>query len=246
LLEHTRTEQRKLVGGITSRQRLFVLLLNTIPVFHVTLVVGSALFLPVAWWVRAISALAVLYVLPPMVVRILLFLGRIHEGSITLGSKDFFLWWTSFQCQMIFCRIPALEELLRLLPGCYSFWLRLWGATIGRYTFWAPGTLILDRSFLRIGDDVVFGAGVRLNAHVADMDDKGGRCLLLATLEVGDRCHIGGYSLLTAGTKIEQDQTTKAFLLSPPFSLWRNGKRVREPSATASPAVIPNQTEENL
>jgi hypothetical protein len=50
-------------------------------------------------------------------------------------------------------------------------------------------------------------------------------------VEIGDRCHIGGYSLLTAGTKIQQDQTTKAFLLSPPFSIWRNGKRVRDPAS---------------
>jgi hypothetical protein len=66
----------------------------------------------------------------------------------------------------------------------------------------------------------------------------------LAQLEIGDRCHIGGYSLLTAGTKIESDQTTKAFLLSPPFSLWRNGKRVREPSGSEISARNPTPTEE--
>ena len=244
LLEHARADQRTLVGGLTSRQRLFVLLLNMIPIFHLTLIAGTALFLPFGWWIRALTAGAVLYLLPPLIVRILLILGGIREGRIALGSKDFFLWWTSFQCQMIFCRFPGLEELLRLVPGCYSLWLRFWGAQIGRFTFWAPGILILDRSFLRIGDDVVFGAGVRLNGHVADMNEKGERRLLLATLEVGDRCHIGGYSLLTAGTRIEQDQTTKAFLLSPPFSLWRNGKRVREPSNPEIPAVTPTRSEE--
>ncbi len=244
LLEHARTEQRTLVGGLTSRHRLFVLLLNTIPLFHGAWVIATAFFLPLAWWMRIIAAAGVLYLVPPLVIRVLLVFGRIREGSLTLGSKDFFLWWASFQWQMIFCRFPGLEELLRLIPGCYSLWLRLWGAHIGRFTFWAPGTLILDRPFLRIGNDVVLGAGVRLNAHVADMDEKGQRHLLLATLEIGDRCHIGGYSLLTAGTKIEKDQTTKAFLLSPPFSLWRNGKRVREPSTPEIPAVTATRTEE--
>ena len=245
LLAHARTEQRALVGGLTTRQRLFVLLLNTIPLLHGMAVVGIAVFLPSAWWIRCLTAGAVLYVLPPIVVRALLLVGRIHEGSISLGSKDFFLWWTSFQWQMIFCRFPALEELLRLIPGLYSLWLRLWGSHIGRFTFWAPGTLILDRPFLRIGNDVVFGAGVRLNAHVADLDGDGNRRLLLAKVEIGDRCHIGGYSLLTAGTKIEKDQTTKAFLLSPPFSVWRSGKRVREPSAGEFSADSPKSTEEN-
>jgi hypothetical protein len=244
LLEHAHADYRTLVGGLTSRQRIFVLLLNAIPLFHGAAILSTALFLPFAWWVRTIAAAMVLYLLPPLVVRVLLIFGRVREGSIPLGSKDFFLWWTSFQWQMIFCRFPGLEELLRLVPGCYSLWLRLWGAHIGRFTFWAPGTLILDRSFLRIGDDVVFGAGVRLNAHVADMDEQGQRRLLLATLEIGDRCHIGGYSLLTAGTNIEKNQATKAFLLSPPFSLWRNGKRVRGPSTTEIPAVTPTRPEE--
>jgi len=243
-LANARTEQQTLVGGLTKRQRVFVLFLNTIPLLHGLAVVGTLIFPPFAWWIRLILAGAVLYLLPPLMVRMLLAIGRIHEGSIPLGSKDFFLWWISFQWQMIFCRFPALEELLRLIPGLYSLWLRLWGSHIGRFTFWAPGTLILDRPFLRIGDDVVLGAGVRLNAHVADLDEQGHRRLLLAQLEIGDRCHIGGYSLLTAGTKIERDQTTKAFLLSPPFSLWRNGKRVREPSGSEISARNPTPTEE--
>jgi hypothetical protein len=245
LLAHARMEQQTLVGGLTSRQRVFVLLLNTIPLLHSMAVVGTAVFLPFAWWIRCLTAGAVLYLLPPLIVRTILVVRRIHEGNISLGSKDFFLWWTSFQWQMIFCRFPALEELLRLIPGLYSLWLRLWGSRIGRFTFWAPGTLILDRPFLCIGDDVVLGAGVRLNAHVADLDGEGHRRLLLAKLEIGDRCHIGGYSLLTAGTKIEKDQTTKAFLLSPPFSLWRNGKRVREPSTTEFSVDTIKPTEEH-
>jgi hypothetical protein len=180
--------------------------------------------------------------MPPLAVRVLFALGRIREGKLAIGSKDFFLWWTSFQWQMLFCRLPALEEILRLVPGLYSSWLRLWGSRIGRFTFWAPGTLILDRSFLKIGNDVVLGVGVRLNAHVSDVDETGQRLLLLASVEIGDRCHVGGYSLLTAGTKIEHDQTTKAFLLSPPFSLWRDGKRVRE---TAADIQSPTQENEN-
>jgi hypothetical protein len=235
LLSHAQTEQKKIQSGLTLRQRLFVLLLNTIPILHILIVLSVAILAPYVWSLRLLMAVTALYLLPPIVTRIMLTKERIREGTIALGSKDFFLWWASFQLQMIFCRFPSLEEFLRLVPGLYSFWLRLWGSKIGRLTFWAPGVLILDRSFLKLGDDVVFGAGVRLNAHVADLDDQGRRQLLLGTLEIGNRCHIGGYSLLTAGTRIEDDQTTKAFLLSPPFSIWRNGKRVRQsPSPTFS------------
>jgi hypothetical protein len=241
LLAHTRTEHKALIGGLTSRQRVAVLLLNTIPLFHVAAVITTAAFMPAVWWLRFIAAGLVLYLIPPLTVRTLFALGRMRAGNLALGSKDFFLWWASFQWQMIFCRLPALEEVMRLVPGLYSLWLRLWGSKIGRYTFWAPGTLILDRSFLKIGDDVVLGVGVRLNAHVGDVDEAGQRRLLLATVEIGDRCHVGGYSLLTAGTKIEHDQTTKAFLLSPPFSTWREGKRVREPATENQPAPGKNK-----
>ena len=128
--------------------------------------------------------------------------------------------------QMIFCRLPFLEELLRLVPGLYSFWLRLWGAKIGRLTFWAPGLRILDRSFLNIGDDVVTGAGVRLNAHV--IEHKNGKPQLhLANISIGHDCQIGGYSLLTAGVIVNESEKVHAFALLPPFSTWHGGKRAK-------------------
>ena len=241
LLAQTRTESKALIGGLTSRQRVAVLFLNAIPLLHATAVIATAVFTPSGWWIRLIAASLVLYLVPPIAVRVLFALGRMREGNLAIGSNEFFLWWTSFQWQMLFCRLPALEEIIRLVPGLYSSWLRLWGSKIGRYTFWAPGTLILDRSFLRIGDHVVLGVGVRLNGHVADVDEAGQRRLLLATVEIGDRCHVGGYSLLTAGTKIEHDQTTKAFLLSPPFSIWRDGKRVRENATDNQPPPEKNE-----
>ena len=124
---------------------------------------------------------------------------------------------------MLFLRFPATEEIIRLIPGCYSLWLRLWGSRIGSLTYWAPRTTILDRGFLNIGDNVVFGAGVKLNPHVIE---KGN--LLLAPVMIGDRASIGGYSLLTAGTVISPNDTVRAFLISPPFSKWKDNKRIRQ------------------
>jgi hypothetical protein len=151
----------------------------------------------------------------------------IREQRIAAGTKPFFAWWLMFQLQIVFCRCPFLEEALRLVPGIYSQWLRLWGSRVGRLTFWSPGTLITDRSFLSIGDDVVFGAGVRLNSHVLKKNDQGTIELILATVTVGNRAMVGGYSLLTAGTQISDGESTRAFLVSPPFSVWKDGKRVR-------------------
>src|SRR5438132_13968823 len=116
---------------------------------------------------------------------------------------------------MMFNRFPFLEEALRVFPGLYSNWLRLWGSHIGRLTLWAPGVAVLDRGYLDIGDDVLFGAGVRLNAHVLLHDRNGATELALGRIRIGSGAFIGGYSLLTAGTEIAAGDSTRAHLISP-------------------------------
>ena len=207
--------------------RFLMLALNYLPLIHV-LVIANLLIIHYANWpVRIGAALAALYLAPPLMARLILFLVAFPQGRIALGSQSFFGWWGLFQLQIIFCRLPALEEVLRLVPGLYSLWLRLWGARIGRFTYWSPGTAITDRSFLLVGDDVVFGAGVRLNAHVLAKGLGGRMELILATVKIGDRVVVGGYSLLSAGTVISSGESTRACLLSPPFSVWKDGKRIK-------------------
>jgi acetyltransferase-like isoleucine patch superfamily enzyme len=120
---------------------------------------------------------------------------------------------------------------MRLFPGVYSAWLRLWGSHIGSFTYWAAGLRILDRGFLEIGSGVAFGAGVRLNPHVVAENDEGKLELFLAPVRIGDRAIIGGYALLTAGTRIADDEVTRACLLSPPFSHWKGGRRIEKGNA---------------
>lgn len=197
--------------------RVLLLLLNFIPLLHLAAVV-SPWFMPWSTLTRVGATVLALYVLPPLCARLI----RVREGTMPIGSGGFFGWWSLLQLQTLFNRFPVFEELLRVIPGLYSSWLRLWGARIGRLTYWAPGTLILDRSFLEIGDDVVFGAGVRLNAHVLANGE-----LLLGAIRIGSGAQIGGYSLLTAGTVIAANEQTRAFLISPPGSHWKGGQRVR-------------------
>jgi hypothetical protein len=207
--------------------RLAMLLLNLAPLVHIAAVAGC-LLLPLSWPARAGCAAAALYLLPLVPARLLRESLRRAPPRIPMGSADFLKWWAAFQCQVIFLRFPALEEVLRSVPGLYSLWLRLWGSRVGRLTYWAPRTIILDRGFLDIGDHVVFGAGTRLNPHV--IERGGDPRLLLAPVRIGDGAMIGGYSLLTAGTDIAAGETTRAFFISPPFSKWQNGRRNRSPS----------------
>ena len=197
--------------------QLAMLLLNVIPLLHAA---GTlACFLTPYPWLAPV----VLYLLPLIPGRILRETLRSSPQGIAVGSPAFLRWWACFQCQVLFLRFPALEEILRLIPGIYSLWLRAWGSRIGKLTYWAPQTIILDRGFLEIGDHVVFGAGVRLNPHVMENELK------LAPIRIGDGAMIGGYSLLTAGTEIAAGERTRAFLISPPFSKWKDGRRIREP-----------------
>jgi hypothetical protein len=195
-----------------------MLLLNLVPLLHAA---GTlACFLTPYPWLAPV----VLYLLPLIPGRILRETLRSSPQDIAVGSPAFLRWWACFQCQVLFIRFTALEEILRLLPGVYSLWLRCWGSRVGKLTYWAPQTIILDRGFLEIGDHVVFGAGIRLNPHVMENELK------LAPIRIGDGAMIGGYSLLTAGTEIAAGERTRAFLISPPFSKWKDGRRTREPS----------------
>ena len=216
------------VHTLSPGQLLLVLALNALPLLHVLCIAGVVVWPWAAATWRVLAALGVLYLLPPVLARAIVRGFPFRTTVIQSGTADFFKWWALLNLQVLFCRLPALEELMRLVPSAYSAWLRLWGSRIGRLVYWAPGTRVLDRSFLDIGDDVVFGAGVRLNPHVMARNDKGELELLLAPVKIGPRAVIGGYALLTAGTEIPADETTRACLLSPPFTRWRDGKRVKE------------------
>jgi hypothetical protein len=222
---------KELNSVLSGPKRLLMLAINYYPLLHAILIGVTLGIAWVPWRWRLLAGLAVLYLLPPLAARVIRAVRPLREGRIPAGTRPFFSWWILFNLQVIFCRLPALEELLRLMPGLYTLWLRLWGARIGRLTYWAAGLRILDRSFICIGDDVIFGAGVRLNPHVMVRNDRGGLELILATVNIGDRVVVGGYSLLTAGTVIAPDECTRAFLISPPFSKWKNGTRIAKTDA---------------
>lgn len=214
------------IADLSPLQRLAMLLLNLLPLAHLTLIAAGVWFFPYNAAARAALAVGLLYLLPPILARLILWLLPIRETHMAAGNGAFLTWWSVFSLQVLFLRLPFLEELLRIVPGAYSAWLRLWGSRIGRLTYWAPGVIILDRPFLRLGNDVILGAGVHLNPHVMARNAEGRIELILAPVTIGNGATIGGYSLLTAGTEIADRESTRAYLISPPFSKWSGGKRV--------------------
>lgn len=214
-------------ADLSARARIGMLAGNLIAFAHLGLTLAALLLGPGGAVARVCLALLVLYLLPAITARILLRLRPLPAGPVPVGSPAFFTWWVAANLQALFCRLPFLEELLRVVPGLYSAWLRLWGAKIGRLTYWAPGLLLYDRSMLDIGHDVIFGGGVRITGHLIARDPDGSLQLLLGIVRVGDGAIVGAGSALAAGTEIAPGESTRALLLSPPFSRWKDGKRIR-------------------
>lgn len=206
-------------------EKILLLALNAWPLVHVAAGVALALAMPWSLGWRAPAVLGWLLLLPPVLSRLVAGSG-LPSGEVTVPSRAFFRWWTTWQLQMLFNRLPWIDETLRLVPGLYSLWLRLWGARIGRLTLWSPGVRVFDRPLLRVGDDVVFGIDVRLAGHFGGVDPDGRACFTLGPITVGDRTTIGGGAFLGPGVVVEADQATEALFLGAPFTRWRAGERI--------------------
>ena len=115
-----------------------------------------------------VALLAALYLVPVTCFRAHNALWPLVEGRSRLDTPEYSPWWGGHQFEIVYSAFPALEAALRLVPGAYSAWLRLWGSRIGRRVHWTPRLDITDRSLLEVGDDVVFGHLVACYAHVAE------------------------------------------------------------------------------
>lgn len=148
------------------------------------------------------------YLIPPLCFRLHQSSAPLREGLHSLDAPGYSPWWGSLQLQNIFNALPALEAILRIVPGCYSSWLRLWGSKVGSHVVWTPQVEISDRSLLEIGDRVVFGHKVALFSHVVDKHAQHGFRLYLKRVHIGDAvflgagCRLGPGSYIAEGTRL--------------------------------------------
>jgi hypothetical protein len=213
----------------TVRRRLSMVLIGYIPILISGLVIAGSVFCARFWSLERglVCGVIVLYIFPPLACRTAYLFLKPAAGRHSVSSGAFLRWWLSAQWQVIFNRLPMLEEILRIVPGLYSVWLRLWGAKVGSLVYWSPGVAVLDRSFVRIGSRVVLGAGVRLNPHVIVPGKGRDAQLWLAPVILGDDCLIGGYSLITAGSTIPTGFSVPAGKYIRPFATWRDNDPVQ-------------------
>ena len=152
--------------------------------------------------ILSIMALLIcLYVFPLLVYRIHEYFYPLKEGISYLGGKNYSPWWGSHQIQVIYIAFPALETLLRLIPGAFSLWLRLWGAKVGKNVYWTPQLEISDRALIEIGDNVVFGNGVGIYSHIIK-PKKQDLLLYVKKVKIGNNVFLGAWNHIAPGVTI--------------------------------------------
>jgi len=205
-----------------------VIALNCYPPLHV-LAIGALATGP--WtlgvgWPAVAAAVALLYLAPPLAARLLLAVGGPPAMTTAVGSRAFLFWWALSQLQIVFARLPVLEEALRLVPGLYSAWLRLWGARIGGRVYWAPEVCLTDRYLVAVGDQALVGMGTHLVSHLVLPAEGAAGTLLLAPVTIGAGAVVGGLSVLGPGSRVPAGQAAPARTVLPPFWSWAHGRRV--------------------
>jgi hypothetical protein len=148
------------------------------------------------------SLFAIAYLVPVAAFRVHEAFWPIKIGATHLGGKKYVSWWGAHQLQYIYIALPHLESLLRIVPGLYSAWLRLWGARIGRRVHWTPNIDISDRSLVEVGDDVVIGHRTALYAHLI-RKTKDNLLLYVKPIRIESGAFVGGYSILGPGVRIK-------------------------------------------
>lgn len=149
------------------------------------------------WW-RFVLWTLLVYLPPPLLHRLHDYFAGPPGGTRDLSSPRYDPWWGRHQLQLLYIAVPTLESLLRLVPGLYSAWLRLWGSRIGRGVHWTPTVRIADRATLDVGNGVVFGHAVELYGHAIKKTT-----LFEAGVHIGDGAFIGGGSRLGPGSRVD-------------------------------------------
>ncbi|MCB9094099.1 MAG: hypothetical protein H6621_03430 [Halobacteriovoraceae bacterium] len=112
------------------------------------------------------------------------------------------LWLISYQLQFLYNTIRLFEALLLFVPGLYSFWLRLWGSSIGEKILWAPNVSIIDRNLIDIGDRVLLGNNSYLSSHIIKKRERGRYQIYVKKIKIENDAVISFGSNLSAGVVI--------------------------------------------
>ncbi len=182
-----------------ERPDAFSLTLNFLPALHILCGGALALGLFVSPAAGAAFFVSWLYLAPPFFARLLIALFGKPEGRLTQDMRAYRVWWALTQLQIVFNRLPWLEELLRLVPGLYAGWIALWGGRLSQFAYVGPGVLITDRYAVNVERGAVLGLRSILAGHLATRDDSGRFVVVVAAPIVESEAILGGLAALGPG-----------------------------------------------
>lgn len=183
---------------------LFGKLISLFPAAVIASTLGSLLWLILARSPWALLTLfGALYVVPPLLFRVHQLVFPLKQGGSRLVGKGYSPWYGGHQIQLVYLAFPFLETVLRMIPGAFSLWLRLWGSKVGRSVYWTPMVEISDRSLLEIGDRVVFGHRAGAYGHVIKPRRKN-LLLYVKRIQIGSDSFVGAGSVLAPGVTIHE------------------------------------------
>lgn len=151
----------------------------------------------------------VLYFAAPITLRLMQIWSRITHGVSNIDGRHFSPWLAAHHIQVFYDALPYLEALLRVIPGFYSMWLRLWGSRVGYGVEWAVNVSIQDRSLMDIGNRVVFSRQVELSAHVR-RKTEGGTRVLVRPVRIGSHVFLGAGARIGPGALIPANANVPA------------------------------------
>jgi len=192
---------------MTAADRLF----SYSPLMMTALSVGSlGVF---SAWPSPLSALLpvfVIYLFPPLVLRIVFRWAPLKTGIASIDGRAFSPWLASHHIQAFYDALPFLEALLRVIPGSYSLWLRIWGSRVGYGVSWPVRIDVLDRNLVDIGNRVTFERDVELSAHVRQKLEGGGSRVLVRPVRVGSYAFLGARSRIGPGAVVPHNANLPA------------------------------------
>lgn len=184
--------------AVTLRSRVIAL-------FPALMVAGALALLGAAIATRRLelagAALLWIYLVPVAIYRLHEAIWPVKIGGSYLVGGEYSAWWGGHQIQLVYYAFPWLEAALRLVPGAYSAWLRLWGSKVGRGVYWTPAVEIGDRALMEIGDGAVFGHRVAAFSHIIK-PRRTNVLLVVRRVTVGSGAFVGAGVVLAPGAVV--------------------------------------------
>ena len=190
---------------------LLARLMTLFPSVHLGALLGA-----IAWFVfhPCWPTLALIptaaYLLPLLAYHLHQLVWRLEEGTFSI-AQGYSPWFGTHMIQQGLIAVPFLENVLRLVPGLFQLWLRAWGARIGRNVYFAPGFEIADRGMLEVGDNVIFGYGVKVTSHyISPSRQYGGMKIYIKRVCFEDRAFLGASSRYGPGVVVRANALVRA------------------------------------